>query len=364
MSSRSSTGEEFYVRDTPELSSGVIWSVLVIVLAAVSAWEFSMRDYGLLPADSGDGPSHWSVERRRLDDGNVDVAIIGASRVLFNTNLDVFEEVTGFRPVQLALAGTSPQSFLADIAENTDFDGLLIVGMTEVVFYQPIGTGLFEGALDYYRNESPSARLSHYLYVRLSDHLAFIEPGYSLVDFLSRLEYPARPGTLAPYDEVWKIGSTGPDRQTRLWYRIEEQGFLNAHATHAWQSILGYLKPVLAPGYAPESVAKTIETTAGHIETIRGRGGEVVFIRSPSTAWFREHERQTVPREKFYDPMIERTGTLGLHFEDYPAMQGLTLPEWSHLSADDARVFTRVYTEELVRQLPYLAERMSKEGTQ
>jgi hypothetical protein len=32
---------------------------------------------------------------------------------------------------------------------------------------------------------------------------------------------------------------------------------------------------------------------------------------------------------------------MGIHFEDHPEFQGLNLPEWSHLSAADARKFTR-----------------------
>ena len=30
----------------------------------------------------------------------------------------------------------------------------------------------------------------------------------------------------------------------------------------------------------------------------------------------------------------------GVHFEDHAGMQGLDLPEWSHLSAADARRYT------------------------
>ena len=37
---------------------------------------------------------------------------------------------------------------------------------------------------------------------------------------------------------------------------------------------------------------------------------------------------------------VQRTGATGIHFEDHPQLQGYALPEWSHLSAADAKRFT------------------------
>lgn len=41
------------------------WMVLVLVVAAVAAWEWRMRSLGLRAGDLDDGPSHWTVERRK-----------------------------------------------------------------------------------------------------------------------------------------------------------------------------------------------------------------------------------------------------------------------------------------------------------
>jgi hypothetical protein len=38
--------------------------------------------------------------------------------------------------------------------------------------------------------------------------------------------------------------------------------------------------------------------------------------------------------------LIARTGARGVHFEDYPQLQGFWLPEWSHLAAADADRYT------------------------
>jgi len=38
--------------------------------------------------------------------------------------------------------------------------------------------------------------------------------------------------------------------------------------------------------------------------------------------------------------LLQRTQSPGIHFEDYPQLQGYVLPEWSHLGAAEARRFT------------------------
>ena len=57
-------------------------------------------------------------------------------------------------------------------------------------------------------------------------------------------------------------------------------------------------------------------------------------------AIWREIEDGGFPRERFWDPLLEYTNTGGVHFEDNVALQGLELPEWSHLSAGDAEKYT------------------------
>ena len=353
---------DFYQREIPRISRAVVWIALLVVVAGVGLWESSMRSLGLTNEDLGEGPSHWAVERRKVDAGEAEVAIIGASRILFDTDLDVFEEVTGIRPVQLALAGTIARPFLSDLADDPDFDGLLIIAMTELVYFLPPDLGLYEAALHYYRDESPSERIGHQLYLMLSRGFAFIEPDYGLARLVSRLPVPPRAGTFAPYDEVWKIWITEGDRQTRLWGRIETLGHLLDHAKHAWVADFEHNKPTYLASYADDRVAESIATTVRDVEKIRARGGDVVFIRCPSSHFYRDIEHEYLARARIYDRLIAETQTLGLHFEDYESMQGLDLPEWSHLSAAAAKDFTRAYAEELVRQSPWLQERMARDG--
>jgi hypothetical protein len=55
----------------------------------------------------------------------------------------------------------------------------------------------------------------------------------------------------------------------------------------------------------------------------------------------RDIENKFAPRVAFWDRLIESSGTLGIHFEDYPELQDFRCPEWSHLTSEDASEFTR-----------------------
>ena len=69
----------------------------------------------------------------------------------------------------------------------------------------------------------------------------------------------------------------------------------------------------------------------------------------PYKGGYTKSEERLRPRADTWDVLLERTGAIGLHFEDHEAMQGYWLPEWSHMSAEEADRFTpRFY--ELVQQ--------------
>lgn len=325
-----------------------------LALLALSAWEFRMRQLGLQPGDIGDGKGHWSVERRKLvDAGPHAIAIIGASRILFDTDLDLFETKTGLRPVQLALPGTNARPFLADLADSGDFAGLVIVGITEVSFFRS-GAGLYGDALEYYRTESPSQRFGHLLHRELSRPLAFLDDGYGLITLLERLPLTERNGVSGPYDQVWKLSVAEDDRQTYLWNRIESDAFLRDHARHAWDDFRG--DPV-----SREVIDDVIESTRRDVAKIRERGGEVVFVRPPSSGPVLTNERLRAPRSRVWDRLIAETGAVGIHFEDDPRMRGLDLPEWSHLTRHDARIFTHAYVDVMMQRVDWIRQRLREQ---
>jgi hypothetical protein len=344
--------DEVTVREIPAVRLAAIgWLVLLLVLAGIGAWEWRMRALGLTTRDLDDSRSHWAVERRKVggaeDDG---VVIIGSSRILWDTNLDVWEEMTGRRPIQLALPGTNPRQFLEEFANDPNFDGFLVVGVTpDIYFGDWPGIPQFSGLTKFWHDESPSQRFGHRVGMLLQPRLAFLDGAYALGTLVDRLPVRDREGVRGPVRDVWKIWDVGPDRQYALWSRIQTDERLREHARWVWGPFDGAKKP-------DEEVARAIEQSKRDVATIRAHGGDVAFVRAPSAGLYYEHELQAVPRANTWEPLLAETGAFGIHFDDYPAMRGLDVPEWSHLSRESAVRFTRAYVAVLQQRFPQLGK--------
>jgi len=353
-SDRPGVAQPVPVRPIPPQPWGAIALIaLTLCLALLAAWEWRMRTLGLEAGDLDDGAAAWVEQRRLIDAGDVAVAIVGDSRILFDTDPDRFQALTGVRPVQLALPGTNARPFLEELAADSDFRGLVIVGISERSYFRD-DIGLMAGALDLYRYESPSQRSGYVLHRLLERRFAFLDDAYRLSTLVHRLDPDLRPKAHSPLWDVWKIRSGSDGRHSWVWARLENDARLRDHARDVW------LRP--APGrpmvpVTADLVARTQAITRKAVAAIRARGGDVVFVRPPSTPQLRAIEDRRIARKVGWDPLLIAAGVRGIHFEDYPAMRDLDLPEWSHLSRRCATVFTDAYTREIARSSALLALR-------
>jgi hypothetical protein len=330
----------------------VALTTLVLTAVLVAGWEVQMRSLGLIAQDSDDGVSHWAAERKALGRGPSDaIALIGDSRLLFDTDLDVWTEMTGRRPVQLSLPGTNAGPFLEDLANDERFAGLAVIGFTEFTFFEPRAT-LMTRALDYERTESPAQRFGHQVYLRLSPWFAFLDVEYRLTTLLRRLPATDRPRVAGPNFYPWKLSESTANRRTAMWPRIITDERLRERTRNVW---LGLFR---GEPMTDSRVAPMIETTRRHIERIRARGGEVLLVKPPADGKVLDAERQIMPRAVVWDRLVRETRAVGLHWEDYPDMRGLEVPEWSHLTRESATRFTRAYVREALAQLPWLQTRV------
>ena len=90
------------------------------------------------------------------------------------------------------------------------------------------------------------------------------------------------------------------DRQADLWARVESDPEFRAIVTGTWRAILENLPPPPPEDVARAQFQALLEQVAGDVAKIRARGGEVVFIRPPSSGFFRAFERKAVPRERVW----------------------------------------------------------------
>jgi hypothetical protein len=346
-SDRPGVAQPVPVRDIPARPWAQILAVAAVLLVmAVGGWEWRMRAIGLEAGDLDDGPSFWAEQRRRIDAGGVAIAILGDSRILFDTDLDRFEALTGVRPVQLALPGSNALPFLENLADAPHFHGLAIVGITDRSYFRP-GAGLGAPALERYRFESPAVRASFLLHRGLSRVLAFLDDNYRLNTLVRQLDEGWRAATPLPINQrLWKLRSVTDDRQSFLWWRVEKDEHFRAHQRASWARFVARIPDA--------TIDSMVERTRVAVEKIRARRGEVVFVRPPSAPELRGFEEQTVSRARGWEALLAGARVGGVHFDDYPAMQGLVIPEYSHLSHACATVFTDAYVRAVAQFTPRL----------
>ncbi len=109
----------------------------------------------------------------------------------------------------------------------------------------------------------------------------------------------------------------------------------------------------LSKGAPPTKQAEydaIFKSVTQHVNKIKARGGEVVFVRTPSSGPYFMGESMGFPRDKFWDRLLKETNCPGIHFKDYPAIANFDCPELSHLKKSDAVIFTKHFYELLSQQ--------------
>ncbi|MBA3640425.1 MAG: hypothetical protein H0W53_14340 [Acidobacteria bacterium] len=342
------------VRPTPRRAwTPTIAATLVLTVIALAGWEAKMRSLGLAAGDLDDSNDHWAMARRSLAVGSTNkIAIVGDSRIWFDTDLAVWEEMTGMKPVQLALEGTNGRYLLTDLARDESFRGLVVVGLADALFFG-MPPGLRGVAVERAKTQSYSQRFGVVLHRQLSRWFAFLEQMYTPQRLFRWMDLPSRPGVVPPARLPWKLAETFDDRQTFMWPRVERDLALRDGTRMTWMGMFRFVLPPVT-----DDVLQTVvDDAVRDVRAIRARGGEIVFIRPPSSGALLEAERVRLPRAKGWDRLIRETGTVGIHWEDHANMQGLDVPEWSHLTRESATRFTRAYVDALVGQVPWLQSR-------
>jgi len=321
--------------------------VFATVALLTAAWEWNARtNLGLVAGDIDDSPQAWAEARRAAD--HATVAIVGDSRILFDTDQARFEAMTGVRPAQVSHVGTDSRALLEHFANDPNFHGLLIVGLADTMYFGMPMIGLGGVAIhNYAKNDKPSQVTGLWIDRWLQNYLAFMDGDYRLSRWAPRFDTGLRKGVDSPYEDVWKVGEVFPGRQYFLWERLETDNYLRAHARHAWAGFDG-------PNIPPFVVNRVIARSAEAVRRIRAHGGDVIFIRPPSAPQLRVNEQRRIPRKQGWDRLLAGADAKGIHFDDLPQAQNLVIPEWSHLSRKCAAVFTDAYVRRLVQLTPRL----------
>lgn len=315
---------------------------VILVLSFFSAWELYLRSRGV-KVSFDDGDALWADKRAMVyEPAEKATVFIGSSRNKYDIDIPTWQSLTGDHVIQLAFEGMTPLPILDDLADDKNFKGKLIIDVTEILFFatSPQNMGKPKSAIDYYKKRTPAQRFSFVVNKQLESRLVFLDKHYfSLNALLDRLPVPKRKGVFAlPYDCPRDFTPVTFDRQDIMTDRFLADTNIQNQVKGLWDFYRTTGKEPPANVQKTDSIIATVKTD---IDKIKSRGGQVIFVRTPSSGPFLMGEKMAFPREKYWDRLLSGTGGPGIYFEDYPAIAHFICPEFSHLKPADAVVFTK-----------------------
>ena len=322
------------------LKSAILMLVIVVITTAFC--EISLRNKGI-PISYDDGPPLWSDKRAMvyepIDDA---VVFIGSSRIKYDLDIPTWNNITNINAVQLAVEGSSPRPALEDLANDPNFKGRLIIDVTEGLFFTkggPLDKTLNEN-IKHFHERTPAQLVSFILNKPLESQLVFLNKDYfSLNAKLDELEIPSRPGVfMMPLFPIEFSYNTFERQMYMSPEFIINTGLQNkVKANWAFFASLGKGAPPM-PEAELDAIFKSVKDAT---DKIKARGGEVIFVRTPSSGGYLQGENMGFPREKYWNKLLAYTNCPGIHFLDYPEIDHFVCPEFSHLSQPDAEIFTK-----------------------
>jgi hypothetical protein len=317
-------------------------AVVLTLLFAIS-WELMLRSGGY-DVSYDDGPELWSHKRTQVyHPQDRSTVFIGSSRIKYDLDIETWKKLTGNIPVMLAIEGNSPLPVLEHLADDANFSGRVVVDVTEQLFFtnSPFNLEYPREHVAYFNDRTPAQKVSFAINMFLESGLVLLDrDNFALNKFLDKLHLKNRPGVFE-IPNIWppEFGRITAERQNIMMPRFLTDSSLIKRVTGNWEFFRKINDEKPAEGKKMDSLLSVVKTS---VDKIRSRGGDVLFVRTPSSGPFWEMDQKDFPREKYWDRLLSFTNCKGVHFNDYPNMRFIC-PEWSHLSHPDAISFTKQF---------------------
>ena len=328
--------------------AGILTLAIVIILLA--CWEIYLRSSNF-PISYDDDAALWSTERIKVYQPADSVTVfIGSSRIKFDLDIPTWEKITGDKVVQLSMVGTSPRPFLTDLANDPKFKGKLIIDITETLFFsrnKKVAEKTASEFEEFYKKWTPAQKFSSYVDYLIESGFVFLEKNkFSLNALLDDLPVINRKGVVvrAVFPKGFSMNTAR--RQSFMDVIFLKDTLQQQRQQKNWLAG-GFPKAPAISGDSLETVFKEIKN---NVDKIRSRGGEILFVRTPSSGLYRAAEEKYIPRKRYWDALLAYTNSPGVHFEDYPEIAHFKCPEWSHLSPQDAIVYTKHFIKILAEE--------------
>jgi hypothetical protein len=321
---------------------------LVLVVLTIGSWELYLRSRGVT-ISYDNSKELWADKRAMVyEPADKTTVFIGSSRIKFDLDIDTWQQTTGRHAVQLAAEGSSPVPILTDLGNDPNFRGRLVVDVTEPIFFSSEHMSLEKPTayLDCYKKRTPAQKASFVLNHALESWFVFLDKDkYSLNAGLDRLNIPNRPGVFVFPTFPDDFNCSDFDRRSKMTPRFLADTSLQHRVQNIWLFVMEMGKNAPPPKENP--VPPMLAKVKDAVGKIQSRGGEVVFIRTPSSGVMGGAEQHVFTRDRFWDPLLAATNCKGIFFTDYQETSHFTCPEWSHLSPQDAISYTKALITEL-----------------
>ena len=314
---------------------------LVLVITSVVSWELYLRSKGF-ETTYLDDPALWAHNRDMVyEPADKSTVFIGSSRIKFDLDIDTWQNITGDHAIQLACVGSTPIPLLEDLANDKNFKGRLIVDVTEGLFFStaPPNAKRPVENMKYFKERTPAQRASFHINHLLESQFVFLDKEWnSLNAHLDKLEIPDRQGVYNFKGFPPGFGRVNFDRREYMTDKFSADTVEQNKVKAIWDGFRKMSKDPPASGGKLDSILTRVKLA---VDKIKARGGQVLFVRTPSSGAYLMGEKMGFPREKYWDRILSVTNCPGIHFADYPAIDHFICPEFSHLSLQDGVVFTK-----------------------
>jgi hypothetical protein len=325
--------------NTKKTSWVLIWIIAVLsFVLAVVAMESGWRGLRYQPGVV-DSPALWKYWYQHISCGRpASVAIIGSSRI--QTGIcapQLRQRLPHYRIAQLGKdGGGSPIGVLRALASDDDFKGIVICDM--LVPFLPRTTWGSQREL-YGCSAGPSKCIESMVRACIQDRVAFNGGKTGVVAGLRSL---VDTGELPIPDPV----RMRADRTLSIDFAAIDD--LEADTARDVAQYRGLYEA--APHLSADDLRDELSDIDQFVRRIQARGGQVVFVRMPSSGGLLKLEEQYHPKATYWDQIATMCSGVFIHAADLAAAPGLVCPDDSHLDSNDAARFTDVLIDELLRR--------------
>jgi hypothetical protein len=325
----------------PELDFGRLFAAVgALIVFGLAAIELALRAAGCGVSFS-DSSTRWSIERDKLRRAGANaICVVGASRVHNDINPQVIlDTYPDYELIYLPESAVNPIPMMMEVVGNTEFKGLLIVGLTPFQMaardqpHQPGGIPDVSSIAFYHEFFTPLGR-----HDELANHAILMALQSRMVVFAHALT-PER-----------MLGL-----RSRQPYRVDRNRFIAMDYSSFSPRELARLN---RPGDHDNVEGRASEAAFHHSLSIirdatamlKERRGRLVLVRPPMSGNLRELHERLMPKSRYWDRIAEATGAETIHWTELPGLPELVCRDGSHLDYRQAGDFTRALLAELERR--------------